>query len=231
MKTLLAGLLVALPFASMAAEVTDNFESGTNPNRWGWQNNDGSHAIIELAGGNPGAWLDSGPQYFADHPNLTTLPPQNSPLRAALDSGTLHSASLALNRMPSHCFPTITETTPASLELFDAHSDPGGSLIEAHTTNGPDSTGQLRFSLWQHLTFSIPSDSADAVPAGWVLNAPPELDYTWQDLMQNVDGMAFFVIRPEQITFDSCWRLGADNLTVTYGDTAATRKPSAPHVR
>src|SRR5512144_1912843 len=92
MKTLLAGVLLALPVAATATEVTDNFESGTNPNQWGWQNNDGGHAIIELAGGNPGAWLDSGANYFSDHPNLTTVPPPGSPLRAALDSGTLHSA-------------------------------------------------------------------------------------------------------------------------------------------
>ena len=55
------------------------------------------------------------------------------------------------------------------------------------------------------------------VPDGWELNAPPELNYTWQDLMQNIDGIRFFVINPDDITFDACWRLGADNVTVTYG--------------
>ena len=231
MKKLLCALLVALPVAATATEVTDNFESGTNPNQWGWQNNDGGHAIIEMAGGNPGAWLDSGANYFSDHPNLTTVPPPGSALRAALDSGTLHSFSIALDRMPSHCFPMITETAMGSLELFDFHSDPGGALIEAHTTKGPTSTGLIRFSQWQHLAFPIPSDSTDAVPPGWELNAPPELNYTWQDLMQNVDGIAFFVLPPSQITFDSCWRLGADNLTVTYGDTTPVRKATAPLTR
>jgi len=54
------------------------------------------------------------------------------------------------------------------------------------------------------------------VPPGWVLNAPPELGYTWQDLMHNIDGIRFFVLDPEELTFDACWHLGADNVHVTY---------------
>ena len=77
MKTLAAALaLTLLPAASMAAQVTDNFESGTNPNQWGWTNNGGGSFIIEMTGGNPGAWLDSGTPYFSDHPNLTSVPPK-----------------------------------------------------------------------------------------------------------------------------------------------------------
>jgi hypothetical protein len=70
------------------------------------------------------------------------------------------------------------------------------------------------------VSFTIPSDATD-VPPGWVLNAPPELDYTWADLMHNIDGISFFVVAPDEFTFDSCWRLGADNVTVTYGDDDA----------
>ena len=71
---------------------------------------------------------------------------------------------------------------------------------------------------WLTASFPIASGATD-VPPGWVLNAPPELNYTWQDLMHNIDGIRFFVVNPEDITFDSCWHLGADNVVVTYGDT------------
>jgi len=222
MKTLYAVLALAfLPTAAMASEVVDNFESGENPNQWGWTNNGGGAYIIEMTGGNPGAWLDSGTPYFSDHPNLTSIPPEGTDLRTALASGTLHSASLAFRQLLSGCFPTYTSPSTFSLELIDLHSDPGGAVIEAHTISGPSSIGAPRRSMWVHASFPIPSDSTDAVPDGWELNAPPELNYTWQDLMQNVDGIRFFVINPDDFTFDACWRLGADNVTVTYGSALA----------
>jgi hypothetical protein len=92
-------------------------------------------------------------------------------------------------------------------------------VIEAHTTDGPESPLEGPFP-WMTVSFTIPSDATD-VPPGWVLNAPPELDYTWADLMHNIDGISFFVVAPDEFTFDSCWRLGADNVTVTYGDDDA----------
>ena len=66
------------------------------------------------------------------------------------------------------------------------------------------------------MTFAIDSGATD-VPPGWVLNAPPELGYTWQDLMHNIDGIRFFVVDPEQFTFDGCSHLGADNIVISYG--------------
>ena len=228
MKTLSAALALALvPSASMAAQVTDNFESGTNPNQWGWTNNSGGAYIVEMTGGNPGAWLDSGTPYYSDHPNLTSIPAEGTALRTALASGALHSAAFSFRQYPSGCFPTYTSRSQFSLELIDLHSDPGGAVIEAHTASGPWSVGGLHFSLWAHASFAIPSDSTDTVPDGWELNAPPELNYTWQDLMQNVDGIRFFVINPDDFTFDACWRLGADNVTVTYGDPAPPSRSKA----
>jgi hypothetical protein len=79
---------------------------------------------------------------------------------------------------------------------------------------------------WRRVQFSIPSNSTDPVPDGWELNAPPELNYTWQDLMQNIDGMRFWVINPDDFTFDACWRLGADNVAVDYGNTVPATQAS-----
>jgi hypothetical protein len=227
MKTLLTALLLALPAAALADQVTDNFESGTNPNGWGWLDSFGIGAIIQPSGGNPGAWLDSGAPYFSDHPNLSSVPPDGSALRAALASGTLTSAEFSFRQLPSGCFPVYTSPATFSLELFDLHSFPDG-VVEAHTISGPYSIGVPVKSAWTHPSFAIPSGSTDVVPDGWELVAPPELNYTWQDLMQNIDGIAFFVINPDDITFDACWRLGADNIVVNYGLPPSTgkRKPS-----
>jgi hypothetical protein len=210
--------------------VVDNFESGTNPNQWGWTNIGGGAYIIEMTGGNPGAWLDSGTPYRTDHPNLTSIPDEGTELRAALASGTLHSAAFSFRQYTSDCFPIFTSRSTFSLEFIDLHSDPGGAVIEAHTMDGPTSIGVPHVALWTHASFEIPSDSTDPVPDGWELNAPPELNYTWQDMMQNIDGIRFFAINPDDITFSACWRLGADNVTVTYGD-AAPPQPTNPNRR
>jgi hypothetical protein len=221
MNRLLAALLLTLPAAAVhATQVIDDFESGTNPNEWGWTNGGGGAFTIEPDGGNPGAWLDSGVPYFSDHPNLTSIPPEGSALREALASGTLASARIDLEELDTsdveNCHPTATLPSALTLEFIDTHSDPGGAVIEAHNDDGPESPGGP--FPWLTATFPIASGATD-VPPGWVLNAPPELNYTWQDLMYNIDGIRFFVVNPEDITFDSCWHLGADNVVITYGDT------------
>src|SRR5690242_37216 len=173
---------VLLPTVAGATEVIDDFESGTNPNQWGWTNGSGGNFIIEPDGGNPGAWLDSGVPYFSDHPNLTSLPPDGSALRDALASGTITAARFDVERLDTtdvtNCHPTATEASTFSLAFFDIHSDPGGAVIEAHYDDGPASPAG--FWPWMSVTFTVNSSAADT-PPGWVLNAPPELNYTWQD--------------------------------------------------
>lgn len=215
-------LAFALP-AVHATEVIDTFESGDNPAQWGWTNNGGGAYIIEPDGGNPGAWLDSGVPYFSDHANLTSIPADGTALRDALASGTLVSARFDVEQLDTsdveNCHPTNTDPSLFTLELIDIHSDTGGAVIEAHTENGPPTPGG--FYPWQTVAFPIPSDASD-VPDGWVLNAPPEDDYTWQDLMHNIDGIRLFVVNPEDITFDSCWHLGVDSIVVAYDEPADT---------
>jgi hypothetical protein len=219
MKRTRVVLAAIFPFAvAHATQVIDDFESGTNPNEWGWTNGGGGAFTIQPDGGNPGAWLDSGAPYFSDHPNLTSLPPEGTALGDALASGTLHSARVDIERLDTsdvpNCHPTAQEASTFSLAFIDIHSDPGGAVIEAHSDNGPPSPGGT--FPWTTASFAIDSSATD-VPQGWVLNAPPELNYTWQDLMHNIDGIRFFVVNPEQITFDGCSHLGADNIVVSYG--------------
>ena len=218
-------LLSTILTTAHATQVVDDFESGTNPNEWGWTNGGGGAFTIQPDGGNPGAWLDSGVPYFSDHPNLTSYPPEGSALRAALASGQLVSASVDIERLDTsavnNCHPVYDLPSNFTLVLSDLHTIPSvpPTVIEAHTTDGPVSPTEGPFP-WTHADFTIPSGATD-VPPGWVLNVPPDMNYTWPDLMQNIDGISFFVINPEEITFDSCWQLGADNVVVTYGDADA----------
>ena len=117
-----------------------------------------------------------------------------------------------------NCHPVYDLPSTFTLQLFDLHTlatDPP-TPIEAHTIDGPASPGGTAYP-WTSVHFDIPSGASD-VPPGWVLNVPPDMTYTWSDLMHNLDGISFYPIDPGEITFDSCWQLGADNVVVRYGD-------------
>ena len=197
-----------------AVEVLDTFETD-NPNQWGWTNITGSFYTLQPTGGNPDGWLDSGALYYTDHPNLTSIAPPGSELRRALASGSLIGASYDFKRLDAgNCFPQNTTASTFALALLDLHSDPGGAVIRAFVDGH---RSPARASGWQAVSFTIPSDST-GLPAGWTLDAPLELNYTWPDLMHNIDGISFFSVSPDDVTFSSCWRLGADNVSVTYGE-------------
>ena len=222
MQRLMAAFFLFTAVAPLhAQQVVDDFESGTNPNGWSWLSGSPGNIIyngvIQPAGGNPGAWFDSTTPYFSDHPNQTAVPDTGTPLRDALDSAALTTISLDLQRLDTssvqNCHPIYDLPSNFTLELIDLHTE-SGTLIEAHTTDGPPSPGGTSFA-WMPVAFTIPSDATDT-PPGWVLNAPPELNYTWSELMHNLDGISVFVINPEEITYDSCWELGADNIVVSY---------------
>lgn len=219
---LVLALLAATP--ACATQVVDDFESADNPNGWSWLSGSPSsityNGVVRAEGGNPGGWFDSTAPYFAGHPNFTALPPAGSPLRAALDSGRLTAVHVDIQRLDTadikNCHPIHTLPSTFTLELLDLHtigSNPP-TPIEAHTIDGPASPGGTSFP-WTPMDFSVPSDASD-VPSGWVLNAPPDMDYTWTDLMHNVDAISVYAIDPGELTYDSCWRLGADNVVVEY---------------
>lgn len=219
-RLIFAAIACAALTDACANEVIDTFETTDNPNQWGWTNINGGFYVVQSTGGNPGGWLDSGDDpnsmYKTDHPNLTSVPLDGTALKTALASGELAGASFDFQRLDAgSCFPQYDLPSTFALELMDLHSDPGGAVIEAHV-NGADSPTDV--SSWQTVSFSIPYAATD-VPDGWLLDAPPELNYTWQDLMHNIDGIRFFSISPDDITYSSCWRLGADNVIVSYGDS------------
>lgn len=199
-----------------AAQVVDDFESGANPNGWSWTNIDGE-ATITPFGGNPGRWIDTGAPYFAGHPHLISVPPAGSALRTALASGHLQAASIDIERLDTTsvvgCQPTHLQASFVSLALFDFHS--ADLEIQAHTTADPRAAFAAGAFPWQTVAFTIPAASAQT-PPGWELDVPPGIDYTWADLMHNIDGLRFYIGDPDQFAFSACSHLGADNVVVTY---------------
>lgn len=219
MQRLIAALLLTLPASAVhATQVVDDFESGANPDLWGWGVSGGTFTI-QTDGGNPGAWIDSGVPYYAEHPYLTALPAQGSALRAALASGTLTSARIDFEQLDTtgvSCFPRGSPLGPFTLEFFDLHSNPDGSIIAARTTNGPASP--IAPFPWTTVSFPIPSASTDDVPPGWVLSRGDLTEYTWSTLMHNIDAISFYVGDASRPTTQRCWHLGADNVVITYGE-------------
>lgn len=224
-RVLTSLVLLALAAPVQAGQVVDEFESGANLNGWSWLSGSPGAVIgngmVQSSGGNPGGWFDSTAPYFSGHPNFTAVPAAGTPLRAALDSGTLATASIDIQRLDTsaiiNCHPVYTLPSTFTLELLDLHTvgtDPP-TLIEAHTIDGPAAPGGP--FAWTSASFTIPSDATD-VPPGWVLDVPPDIPYTWADMMHNIDGISFYALDPGEITYDSCWHLGADNVVVSYGD-------------
>lgn len=216
MRYLILTLAIATASVARADQVVDDFENG-NPNQWFWSGSRGGPGEVNLAGGNPNGWFDSDENFYGWHPMLGSIPPPGSALATALASGSLRSLSLDFERLAIECIPNYDLPSAMAIEFADFHSDPGGSVIVAFNLNGPNvpDTG----TPWQTVRFTIPSQSTDAVPDGWKILAPPELNYTWQDMMQNIDAISFMPLNPDDITYQSCWHAGADNIVITYGDS------------
>jgi len=215
---LVLGLALIASCPAMAAQVVDTFDANDNPNGWGWTSDLGqTGGTVQSTGGNPGGWFDSDPLFFNQHPEVGSYGPDGSELRAALASGTLLSASIDFQRLDTsdenNCHPIYDLPSHFSIRFLDQHTIPSTprTTLDAFTT-GEVSPLQGPFP-WMTVTFTIPSASTE-VPAGWVLDAPS--DYTWQDMMHNIDAVAFGVVSPEDITYSSCWHLGVDNITLTY---------------
>lgn len=216
MRFLIVPLLITTAGAAHAGQVVDTFENGANPNGWFWAGSDpASGAGITDSGGNPGAWSDSGAPYISFEPPFAADPPAGSPLRVALDSAQLRTASIDFQRLDVSDVPDCHQGNDGfktfAFDIIDRHS--GELPIEGISIIGPASPPDLY--PWTTARFVIPSDSP-TTPRGWqLLQAPP--GYTWADLMHNTDAVQFFAFFSPFLQPGACWHLGADNVVITYG--------------
>jgi hypothetical protein len=214
--------------SAAATDVVETFDTNANPSGWSWLSGSPSaisqNGTVQAEGGNPGGWFDSG-QYFSDHPNISAFPSPGTPLRLALDSDALTSASVDFERFDSaqfpNCRPFYSAPSFFSIAFVDTHSvitDPPTDIIAYMNEEiaPPSPAGAFP---WTNVTFAIPADSQET-PKGWTLQAPD--GYTWSDMLHNIDAISMYVVNLDDLTFDACWRVGADNIRVSYGPSDET---------
>jgi hypothetical protein len=210
-KTLLIGTcaLAVLNVAS-AEQAIENFENG-NAAQWTWVG-DAPNAVVKTTGGNPDGWFDSGSSYTSNQPGVGSIPPAGSALQTALASGSLRSVSFDFQRLDQgSCSPQSNDAGNFALTLTDFHT--AGGFIDAVYV-GDESPGDI--SAWQSHSFPIDSQAA-TVPDGWMLEGAPD-DYTWSDLMHNIDLIKISAADPGLLSHVLCYRFGIDNIVVSYGE-------------
>jgi hypothetical protein len=217
-RCLVAAATAVTAFGAFAGEVVDTFESADNPNRWSWQTGGSHYVSILPTGGNPGGWLDSTTSYWSGWPEFSSLPPEGSPLKAALRSGTLTSARVDIQRLDATdagCTSRDNDASVFTLLLSDNHSFTQAAV---GYVSGPERPAGVSFP-WMTIQFAIPPSSAET-PPGWTLVLPSGVtDYTWADLLANLDGIHFMAASPADFNYlGDCWDFGADNVVVTYGN-------------
>jgi hypothetical protein len=212
-------LALALPATTRAATFIDEFTGGANAGGWAFLQ---GYDTIQTTGGNPGAWLES--------PLLDTVDPA---VYSAIDGGTPFTGDYrAANVMK------------LKIDFQTLHVDFGdGSefnvVVLLRKTNGtPNDITDDDYAYfvgaatpvvgkgWVHYEFDVPSQSNDAVPAGWAGGSIDDCEHfrpgvTWTDIMHSVDQVEFHFLQPCYFAIFQQWQVGADNIAVeTAGPTA-----------
>ncbi|MFH1279359.1 MAG: hypothetical protein ABIK65_13385 [Candidatus Eisenbacteria bacterium] len=219
-------LCLALPV--MAVTVTADFEGGVNNGNWtfyGWSES------INPNGGNPGGWLSSG-YYWAFWPICQCEP-------GAADF-TGDYVAMGVTRLSGDFTTPLCENQGANGWPFTVllRNDMGTPDIEDDVYVYPDPFNWLIPQIgegWTHYDFDIPSDFVGGpgqLPAGWLGGSYltggdifPS-DVAFQEVIGNVTTVEFHWNHPAYFTFDTGWEVGADNITIEYGDPTGTEHTS-----
>ena len=187
---------------------TDDFENGRNDGGWYFIDQGDT---IETSGGNPGAWLhqplydtfapilkaDSGP-YVGDYRAMGVTSME-------MDART-DAVSIGCKYYP---FAILLRDTKGTDTVDD---DDYAYTVHANECPQP---GQG----WVHYNFDIPSQSTDAVPAGWkggwvgdAENFRSGVD--WNDVITSVDRVEVWWFDPAWFGIFQQFDVGAENLTI-----------------
>ncbi len=212
-KFLIPALLVAGVATASAETVTDTFDGGTNIGHWTFGVT--VPDTIEDSGGNPGAWLrNRGIVSFA--PILRNEFGSDSPFvgdyRArqvtsiSIDARTDFASFGAAGRE----FSLLLRDTKGTFDVDD--DDYAYYVGEIVPQPGQG---------WVSYNFDIPSQSNDAVPAGWRggwvgdgENFRPGVE--WRDVISSVDQVEFWWLNPSFFALIQDWDVGVDNVSIDF---------------
>ncbi len=207
---------LTLPAIAHGTTFTDDFEGGTN--LAGWSFIEGAD-VITPAGGNPGAWLHQ-QVYDTFGPSLECAYANPTPFVGDYRANGVTSIGVDLQILRTDFPVGGDEAFSVVLLLRNARGTPDdisdddwayyiGPLI-------PEVGGG-----WQHVDFVIPSQSNDAVPAGWHGGSVDDCEnfragVTWHDVITKVDRVEFLFLHPCFFAIFQQWDVGADNVSITY---------------
>ncbi|MHC4837422.1 MAG: hypothetical protein ACYTF3_04460 [Planctomycetota bacterium] len=214
-------LLLALPFllaAPLAAQGSeaDDFEGGDNDAQWTFGVFPAD--TIETTGGISGNWLRNNQidMFTVILRTETTTGPWVGDMRATgvsrihFDAQTLGATFGAGGRQMSVL---LRDTKGTSIPDDDDYAYSIGPLVPQVGAG------------WSHYNFEIPSQSTDAVPAGWkggwagdLENFRPGVD--WNDVITSIDVVEIWWMDPALFAIFQQWDAGVDNLTIEWNQDA-----------
>lgn len=199
--------LAGVALADGSTTVVD-FESGTPA---GWTISGGG---VVVTGGNPGRFLRSSP-------GLDTF----APIVRSAEGDAAFSGDYRAMGVQSIGFDAQTIFrdfgSPAGFQmtllLRDTHGTPSVDDDDFAYFVGPE-VPQIGEG-WVGFDYAIPSESTDALPAGWTggwagdaENFRPGVD--WNDVIVSVDQVEFWWIHPAFFAIFAMWDVGVDNISI-----------------
>lgn len=210
---------IVFPITASADTFIDNFEGGANQAGWSFiQGGD----VLESSGGNPGWWLHQ-PVYDTFAPILESAWGNSTPFvgdyraanvsRIGFDAQTLDTDFGDGTGFQMTLVLRNTNGTPNDFD-DDDYAYYVGSNVPI--------VGQG----WVHYDYDIPSQSNDAVPAGWKGGWSGGCDtfrpgVTWSDVITSVDRVEMWWLDPCLFAIFQQWNVGADNIEIEYGTATA----------
>ncbi len=210
-------LWLAAPAALRAEIFVDDFEGGANAAGWAYIE---GFDVLEAAGGNPGGWLHQ-PLYDTFDPAVRSAAGGITPFTGDYRAAGVSKISFDLQTL------SVDFGTGADFDV----------VLQLRRTNGtPDDIfdDDVAYTLgalspaegagWVHYEFDVPSQSNDAVPAGWFgasiddcENFRPGVD--WTDIMESVDQVEIHMLTPCLFAIFQQWNVGVDNVAIEYSES------------
>ncbi len=210
----LAFVVLALPAHAGTIVFTDGFEGGTNFAGWAYIQ---GFDTLESSGGNPGWWLHQ-PLYDTFDPAVYSNIGGSTPFTGDYRAAQVTKISFDLQTLDVDF--GNGSGFPVTLLLRRVNGTPDDIFDDDYAYSvGGDSPAVDQG--WVHYEFDVPSQSNDAVPAGWFGASVDDCEnfrpgVTWADIMESVDRVEIHFLTPCMAAIFQQWNVGADNISIEY---------------